>query len=118
MATLEDEKARRTAIEFCVQTGMTPTDTFKKLKCTERYRGVSRSLVFKWHSRFSNGWTDSVQRGRKASVSFGNVKAAKDVIDSDRRKTVREIAESTGISKSSVQRILKSDLKMSHVSSY
>ena len=59
MATLEEEKVRGTAIQYCVQTSMTPTDTYKKLKCTDRYSGVSRSLVLKWHSRFSDGWTDS-----------------------------------------------------------
>lgn len=116
MATFEEEKARRTAIQFCVQTGMTPIDTYKKLKSTERYSGVSRSLVFKWHSRFSDGWTDSAQRGRKPYMDVGNLKATKDVIDGDRRKTVREVSECTGISKSSVQRILTSQLKMSHVS--
>ena len=95
---------------------MTPTDTYKKLKCTDRYSGVSRSLVFKWHSRFSDGWTDSAQRGRKPYMNVGNVKATKDVIDGDKRKTVRKVSECTGISKSSVQRILTSQLKMSHVS--
>ena len=108
------EKARRTAIQFCVQTGMTPTHTYKKLKCTDRYSGVSRSLVFKWHSRFNDGWTDSSQRGRKSYMNIGNVEATKDAIDGDRRKTVREVSECTGISKSSVQRILTSQLKMSH----
>ena len=39
-------------------------------------------------------------------MNVGNVKATKDVIDGDRRKTVREVAESTRISTSSIQRIL------------
>lgn len=116
MATLEEEKARRTAIQLCVQTGMTPIDTFKKLKSTERYSGVSRSLVFKWHNRFRDGWTDSAKRGRKPYMNASNVKVTKDVIDGDRRKTVRAVSECTGISKSSVQRILTSQLNMSHVS--
>ena len=116
MATLDEEKACRTAIQFCVQTGMKPTDTYKQMRCTERYKGVSRSLVFKWHGRFTDGWTDSAQRGRKPYMDAGNVKATKDAIDGDRRKTVREVAECAGISKSSVQRILTSQLKLSHVS--
>ena len=45
-------------------------------------------------------------------LTLVTIKAAKDVSDGDRRKTVRGIAESTGISKSSVQRISKSDLKI------
>ena len=108
MATLEEEKAQRTAIQFCLQTGMTPLDTYQKLKCTDRYSGISQSLVFKWHNRFSYYWTDNPQRGRKPYIIVGNVKATKDVTDSDRRKTVREVPECIGISKSSVQRILLS----------
>ena len=97
MATLNDEEARRTAIQFSVQTGMTPTETYKKLKCTEGHSGVSRGLVFKWHIRFSDGWMGHVQRGRKLYKDVGNVKATKDVFDGDRRKTVREVSESIGI---------------------
>ena len=124
MATLKEEKARQTAIEFCVQTGLTPTDTYKQLQSTQRYSCVSRSLVFKWHGRFSDGWTGSAQRGRKPYMSVGNVKATKDVIDGDRRKMVRQVVECArrkmvrqvvecaSLSKSSVQRILTSQLKM------
>ena len=91
MAMLGEEEARRTTIQFCVQTSMTPTDTYKKLKCTDRYSGVSRSLVFKWQSRFSDGWTDSAQRGWKPYMNVGNIKAPKDVIDTDRHKTLRSV---------------------------
>ena len=45
-------------------------------------------------------------------MNTGNVKATKDVIGGDRRKTVREVAECARISKSSIQRIITSQLKM------
>ena len=45
-------------------------------------------------------------------MNTGNVKATKDVIDGDRRKTVREVVECTKISKSSIQRIITSQLKI------
>ena len=64
MATLEKGKARRTAIQLCVQTVMTSNDSFKHLNCTNIYSGISRSLVFKWHGRFRDGWTVSTQDGR------------------------------------------------------
>ena len=73
MATLEGEKARRSAIQFCVQTGITQTDTYKKLKYKGDYSSVSRSLVFEWHSRFSDGWADSAQLGRKPSMNVVKV---------------------------------------------
>ena len=44
-------------------------------------------------------------------MNTGNVKATKDVIDGDRCKTVREVAECARIIKSSIQRIITSQLK-------
>ena len=44
-------------------------------------------------------------------MNTGNVKATKDVIDGDMRKTEREVAECARISKSSIQRIITSQLK-------
>ena len=70
MATLEEEKARRTAIQFCVQTVMTSNDSFKHLKSTNIYNGISRSLVFKWHGQFRDGWTESTPPGRKPLRTF------------------------------------------------
>ena len=58
----------------------------------------------------------STQRGRKPYMNTDNVKVIKDIIYDDRRQTVREVAECASLSKSSVQRILTSQLKMSHVS--
>ena len=97
MATLEEEETRRTAIQYCVQIGMTPTDNYKELKCTDRNSCVSRGLDFKWHSRFSDAWTESAQRGRKLYMNVGNVKVTKDVIDGDKLKTERKVSEYTGI---------------------
>lgn len=79
ISTFEEEKTRRTAIQLCVQTGLTPTKTAKKLKSRERYSCVSRSPVFKLHGsdgRFSDRWADSVQRGQEPYRDVGNVRAA------------------------------------------
>jgi transposase len=116
MATSDEGAARRTAIQFCVQSGMTPIKTFCQLKSTERYKNVSRALVYKWHGRFSDGYTENTPRGRPKYKDCRTVKSVKHVIDCDRRRTVRDVAEMAGISKSTAQRILTSDLSMSHVS--
>ena len=75
MATLEEEKARRTAIKFCVQTGMSSNDSFKHMI----YSGILRSLVFKWHGRFREGWTESTQHGRKPFMNARNVLSADEI---------------------------------------
>ena len=59
MAALKEEKAGRTAPQFCVQTVITSNDSFKHLKSIGIYRGISRSLVFKWHSRFIDRWAEN-----------------------------------------------------------
>ena len=76
MATLEGEKARRTAIKLCVHTVLTLNDSFEHLKSTNIYSGISRSIVFKWHGRFRDGWTESTQHGRKPFMNVRNVLSA------------------------------------------
>ena len=58
IATLEEEKSRRTAIQFCVQTVMTSNDSFNHLKNTNIYSGISRNLVL-------NGMVDLEMDGQK-----------------------------------------------------
>ena len=65
MATLEEEKARRTAIQFCMQTVMTSNDSFKHLKSTNIYSGISRSLVL-------NGMFDLDMSEQKKDSMDGN----------------------------------------------
>ena len=65
MATLEEEKARRTAIQYYVQTVMTSNDSFKHLKSTNIYSGISRSLVL-------NGMVDLDMSEQKKHSMDGN----------------------------------------------
>ncbi|MES9994114.1 MAG: hypothetical protein ABW098_19350, partial [Candidatus Thiodiazotropha sp.] len=53
--------------------------------------------------------------GRPKTVDDRAVEQIRGVINVDRRQTVREIAEVTGFSKTSVHRVLSEDLKMSRV---
>ena len=65
IATLEKEIVRRAAIQFCVQTVMTSNDSFKHLKSTNIYSGISRSLVL-------NGMVDLENGGQKVHSMDGN----------------------------------------------
>ena len=66
MATLEKEKARRTAIQFFVQTVMTSNDSFKHLKSTNIYTVVFRGDLF------LNGMVDLEMGGQKVHSMDGN----------------------------------------------
>ena len=57
----------RTAINFYVKLGMTPTQTFEKISEPKMKFTVSRRLVFKWHKRFREGidsLNDDARSGR------------------------------------------------------
>ena len=116
MATSHEATARRTAIELCVQLGMTPTQTYASLKSTPRYSNVSRSLVFNLHEKIRRGESTTAVRGRPAYKDSKIVDDVKSAINTDRRKTVRELAEEVGCSATTALRVLKNDLHMSHVS--
>ena len=117
MATSAKDAAHRNVIKFCFDLGMTPVETQKKLQLTEDHRHVSRSLVYKWHKGFEDGWTDSLngKSGRQREINASTLDNVNDVIRSDRRQTVREVGEKLGPSKTSVHRVLNKDLSMNKV---
>ncbi|KAK3084951.1 hypothetical protein FSP39_021962 [Pinctada imbricata] len=115
MATSRKDAEHKTVIRYCVDRGLTPIQTKKEIESSGMYGNVSRALIYKWHKRFTDGWTDNVTQGRKKKDNLTTIKFVKKVIDEDRRQTVREVAEKTGISKSAIQRILSYDLGMSRV---
>ncbi|CAG2240625.1 unnamed protein product [Mytilus edulis] len=80
---------------------------------------VSRSLVFKWHKRFGDGRDNLEDDEREGRPSFRKSETIKDevlnVINSDRRLTVREVADKCDISKTTAHHILANDLNMNRV---
>ena len=84
----------------------------------DRYRTVSRSLVYKWHKRFSDGvcnLKDAERSGRPLLCTDKTKSLIHDTIAADRRLTVREVASVCGVSKSSVFNILTENFDMSRV---
>ena len=82
-----DATTQRTVINFCVE----PIQRFKKhlkqLQSTDRYKNVSKQLVYKWQGRFSNGFTDSSPCGRPPCKDKKQTLTVKNVIESDRRSS-------------------------------
>ena len=108
----------RAVIQLCVSLDKTPTQTHKMIKESGN-SNCSRSLVFKWHKRFKDGREsieDDERVGRSPSVRSTVVRKVRDLINEDRRFTLRILSSDLGISKSTVQRILKEDLHMRKVS--
>ena len=79
----------------------------------------SRPTVYKWIERFEVGWNtyeDTVRTGHlKSSDLRSNVQLIERILDEDRRSTVRELEERSGIPRSSIHRIIKDELEMTRV---
>ena len=109
----------RGVIKFCSVTCMTPTDTFKFISKASSAVKCSRSFVFKWHQRFSAGddrVEDQSRSGRKTIADAAEILRVGDVINEDRRRTIREIGATLTLGKSTIRRVWKANLGMNTVS--
>ena len=87
---------QRINLKFLVRLGKTPTEALKLLQEVCGDDTVSRNRLFKWHRRFKEG-TEQVEddyRNERPSISRTdeNVERVKQKVLSDRRLTVRMIA--------------------------
>ena len=114
--TFSEKVEQRAAIKFCVDIGKTPKETHGFRKQSGKHCNMGRLLLFKRYRRFldtRNNFRDDMHEGRSSFREFSAAKyELRDVLDSERRLTVIEIAEKCGISKISVHEILSHDLYM------
>ena len=117
--TFSNKVEQSAVIKFCIDIGKTPTETHKFIKRSVTHSNVSRSLVFKWHRRFSDGRGSLMDNKREGRLSFKTSDVVKnevcDVIDGDRRLTVREVADKCVISKTTVHEMLVQELHMNRI---
>lgn len=94
---------QRCAIKFCSKFGYNATKTLTKLKQAYGDGALSKVQVFKWFKTFSNG-RESVKgesRSGRPSTSRNdeNVKRIETLVRSDRRLTVRLIADELNLNR-------------------
>lgn len=118
MTTSSDLSAQKVIIKYCVDRGLTPVQTKMEMDCVGGPKKVSRTLVYTWHKKFREGldMESTSGRGRPKKDNSALVKKVRDVIDADRRQTVREVASKVGACKTVVHRVLCDNLEMSRVS--
>jgi len=111
-----DLKEQRTCLKFCFLLGKTPTESLEMLQEAFKEQALSRARVFEWFSRFKKGALsieDQPRSGRPSSSrNDENIAKICEKLNKDRRYTIDELSEVTGVSWSSVQRILTQDLGM------
>jgi len=90
------------------------------LQETFKEEALIRTQVFEWYSRFKGGemsCEDQPRSGRPSTCrNDENLVKVRNAINADRRRTIDEVSEITGLSWSSYQRMLTEDLIMKIVS--
>ncbi|PNF22187.1 hypothetical protein B7P43_G04939 [Cryptotermes secundus] len=116
---MADFREQRAAVKFCFLLGKSGTETLEMLKTAYKDGAMGKTQVFEWFSRFKNGEIsidDKPRSGRPSTArTHENFEKIREIIKEDRRQTIEEIVELSGVTWSSVQRILTEDLGMKRV---
>ncbi|UYV75854.1 hypothetical protein LAZ67_13001562, partial [Cordylochernes scorpioides] len=110
---------QRYAIKFCFCLGKIASETFAMI--TEAYKedALSRAHVFRWFNEFKNGResVEDMERSGRPSTSRveETVAKVKELLDSDRRLSLKMIAYEVSVNKFTVHQIVTQDLMMRKV---
>ncbi len=114
---------QRSIIKFLCAQGNTPIQCWRGLEAVYGEASLGKTQVRAWHKKFrtgdlTTGTTDKPRPGHPCSGRSGkNIALVDNQLQQDRRQSVRNVSESTGIPRATVQRIIQKDLKLRHVSS-
>ncbi|UYV64401.1 CUL1 [Cordylochernes scorpioides] len=113
---MEQKLKQRICIEFCVKLQISATDTFEMLNKAFLNNAPKRTTVFEWHSRFKAGRISIEDDPRQGRPTFQrtdeNVQKITDLIKENPRTTLLELEQDTGISKTTIGRIVTEDLRL------
>ncbi|UYV64558.1 hypothetical protein LAZ67_3001179 [Cordylochernes scorpioides] len=113
---MEQKLKQRICIEFCVKLQISASETFEMLNKAFPNDAPKRTTVFEWHSRFKAGRIsieDDPRQGRpKFQRTDENVQKITDLMRENPRTTLLELEQDTGMSKTTIGRIVTEDLKL------
>lgn len=116
---MADSQEQRAAVKFCFLLGKSAAETIVMLKTAYGEAALSKTRVYEWFTRFKNGEMsieDQPRSGRPStSRTDENVDKINALVREDRRRTIDQLCEMSGVSWSSIQRILSEDLHMKRV---
>ena len=103
------------AIKFCCKVDFSATKTVELIQKAYGDAVLSQTIIFEWHKRFREG-SDSVKDKERSgrpttSRTDDNIAAVDKMVKEDRNGTSRLIADTLGIPKTVVLRILRGDMK-------
>jgi hypothetical protein len=105
--------------KFCVKIGKSGSETLALLTVSYGEYTMKKWSVFEWHRRFKEGREivkDDLRSGKpKTQSTDAIVDRVRTLVRSDRRISVRLIAEELNMNKETVRQIVRKDLKMKNV---
>ena len=87
---------QRTAVKFCVLNGKNRKETMEMLVKAYGDAAMKRTALHKWYSRYEDGYESVIDEqlsGRPTSITSQKVQEIKELLDKDRRITVREVSK-------------------------
>ncbi len=114
---MECRREQRAVIKSCVKWGFDPKRTINSLRAAFDNHTLSHTQIRYWFKRFmqdsNQGTADSKRPGRpKSKWTDEEILKVRQELESDRRSTVRQLAEGVDMSHTSVHTVIKKDLKM------
>ena len=109
------KEEQRICIKFCVKNEISVTKTLEMLSNAFVDNTISQTTVLEWHRRFKTDRNSTLIGRPKTSVSGDNVYIIKQMVMSNRRITVEELAKEISKSHGSCHAILCNHLKMRRV---
>ncbi|KAJ8958018.1 hypothetical protein NQ318_002022 [Aromia moschata] len=107
---------QRMAIKFCVKLEKSAAETIPMLKKAFGVDCLSDRQIFRWQKAFAENQEDVNDENRagrpSTSSSDDNVKCVRDLLNTDRRLSVRLISEKLDITKTIVHEIVSESLGM------
>ena len=106
---------QRVAIKFCCKVDFSATKTVELIQKAYGDAELSRTTIFEWHKRFQEdreSVKDDERSGRPTSRTKDNIAAVDKMLKEDQEVTSWLIADTLGIPKTVVLRILGGDLKI------
>ena len=115
------KKGKRNTIRRLWKQGKTGSEILNELTVLYGEDRPSKTSVYKWINRFKKdrGSTvdDMTRTGRPRSVTNkDNIHLIESILEDNSGTSIRQIEESTGISRNSIQRIIRNKLELKHTS--
>jgi ribosomal protein S25 len=121
LAAIDGKIEQRVCIKFCVKLSKSATETLEMHREDFGEHSLSRTAVFGLHSRFKAGQVSVEDDERSGQTSTSNttenVEKIRKLIHEDHCRTIRELADTIGISYGVCQEILRENKNMRRIAS-